>query len=204
MNKIVVGLTGGICGGKSKAAEMFSSLGFAVVDADVISRKVTACGTDGERKLAENFPNALTDGVIDRRKLRETVFGDAASLEKLNALTHPLIAAQMKKEIDACDNSFVLAVVPLLFEAGFEKFCDFTVTVSCDEKIRIERLIKRDNITEELARRIVNSQMTDSVRESKADACLYNDRDEKYLSSQVGRIVSELSAKVNENRNKKQ
>lgn len=203
MNKIVVGLTGGICGGKSKAADMLLSLGFAVVDADEISRKVTARGTDGERLLAENFPEAAEGGVIDRRKLREIVFGDGASLEKLNALTHPLIASEMKAEIEACGNSLVLAVVPLLFEAGFDKLCDYTVTVSCDENIRIERLMKRDNIGEALARRIAASQMPDAEKERRADVVIYNDRDEEYLFSQVKRIFSEMSAKADENKNEK-
>ena len=204
MNKIVVGLTGVICGGKSKVADMLSMLGCAVVDTDVISRKVTANGTIGARKLAEIFPDALNKGVIDRRKLREIVFNDAVALKKLNSVTHPLIAKQTETEIRNCENPIVIAVVPLLFETGLDKLCDVCVTVSCDEKIRIDRLIKRDNIDENLARKIVGSQMTDAEREFLADTVIRNDGDEKYLSEQVERVFAVLSDKVKNNKDELQ
>ncbi len=201
MNKIVVGLTGGICGGKSVVADMLNKLGCKIVDADVISKKATARGTDGERKLAEIFPEAAVNGVIDRRKLKEIVFSDKLSLEKLNAATHPIIEKKMKAEIERAGGGIILAVVPLLFETGFDKFCDFSVTISCAAEIRIARLVKRDNISAELAEKILRNQFTDEERERRADFVIRNDGDIKYLFGQVERLFAVLPEKVKENKN---
>ncbi len=174
MNKIIVGLTGGIACGKTYASEKLVALGCAVTDADIISREISAPGTFGEKAIAAAFADVVLNGAVDRTKLREKVFNDESALKKLNEITHPLIESRFLQLIRNSEKNIVIAVVPLLFESGFDKFADLTVTVSCPEVLRIQRLVKRDNISEELARKILNAQLTDAEREKKANFVLNN------------------------------
>ena len=200
-NKIVIGLTGGICSGKSVVSDELIELGYTVIDADVISRQITADGEEGVQKIVEIFPSVVVSGSVDRRKLKEIVFGHESERKKLNAALHPLIAEKIKMQIERADAGCVIVVVPLLFETGFDAMTDVTVTVSCLEKTRIERLIERDNIDAELAEKIIRSQYTDSERESRADYCIRNDGDVQKLRREARKIIEALTAK-NANRNK--
>lgn len=177
MKPFVLGLTGGIAGGKSLAADIMREYGAYSIDADIVSRAVTAPGTVGARAIAAAFPAAVSDGGIDRRRLKEIVFSDRAALAQLNGITHPLIRAELERRIEACDRPAVVLVVPLLFETGMNDLCDKTVTVSCAESERIKRMIRRDTVSEELARAVLGSQLTDAEREKKADFVLHNDGD---------------------------
>lgn len=201
MNKIIVGLTGGICSGKSRVCEELKILGCEIIDADEISRAVTASGTECGKALAENFPEAAADGVIDRRRLRELVFNDSGKLARLNELTHPLIAERMKKEIERSSAETVVLAVPLLFETGLGIPADVTVTVSCDEETRIQRLVKRDNIGRELAVKIIRSQMTDAEREMRADIIIRNDGNEEELAARVRQVFEFISGRAEKNKN---
>lgn len=192
MNKIIIGLTGGICSGKSVVSKIFRSFGCDVIDADIISRNVIKKGSVGEAMVAENFKDAVCDGVIDRSKLREIVFSKSIEREKLNALTHPLIQKEMERLAKESAYDVVILVVPLLFESGFNTMASVTITVSSDEKNRLNRLVKRDNISLGLAQKIIESQLSDKQREAHADYIIYNDKDIKSLQAQAKNIFEKL------------
>lgn len=190
MNRFVLGLTGGIASGKSMAADIFKENGAAIVDADIVSRKVMS---DGKiiSQIGKKFPGSVKSGVIDRAELRRQAFASPANTLKLNGITHPAILEECKKMLDAADG-FIVFVVPLLFETGANKFCDATLTVSCPKKIRIERLIKRDNIDRELAEKIMSRQNTDSQREKASDYVIVNDVSPEELKKNVLFLMGEL------------
>lgn len=172
----VIGITGGIASGKSAVTGILEKLGAYIIDADVVSRAVTAEGSSGETLLKEAFPTAFEDGKLDRARLREIVFKDEAELKRLNGITHPLIKSELSRLIEASGRDRVFLTVPLMFETGCEKLCDYVVTVSADENVRIKRLMLRNtNITEEIARGILRAQADESERIARSDEVIFND-----------------------------
>ncbi len=188
MKKYTVGITGGIASGKTAASEIIERLGGYIVDADVVSREITATGGAAEKELQAAFPSVYKNGLLDRILLRNLVFADAAKRKKLNSITHPIIEKEIKRRITEYNGSVVFLVVPLLFETGYEKMCDYVVSVIANEEKRIERLKKRNNtITDEVARGIIGSQSSDTQKAALSDEVILNDGD-----------LSDLEAKVTE------
>jgi len=114
----IIAITGGIAAGKTVVSGRLRELGAEVIDADIISREVTAAGGRGAEMIAEAFGKEflLPDGEINRRKLREAVFSDPQKLSALNAITHPLIRENISEKIAALNCKYVFVVIPLLFE----------------------------------------------------------------------------------------
>lgn len=189
----VIGITGGIAGGKTAVSDMLAKKGEQIIDADVISREVTEPGTKGERLLKEAFPEAFEDGSLDRGRLREIVFADEKKLQKLDEITHPLIREEIEKRIAETDREQVYLVVPLMFESGFDALCDYIVTVVSDEDKRIKRLKARNNsITDELAERIVHSQVSECERVTRADGVIVNNDSRERLEERVNEFYEEI------------
>lgn len=189
----VLGLTGGIASGKSLAADIMQECGAYIIDTDVVSREITAPGTEGAAAVAAAFPTAASGDGFDRRVLKNIVFNDEDALRRLNAITHPRILTETVRRIGQAAGELVVLVVPLLFESGMQALCDMTVTVSCPENERIKRLIKRDTISVELARAIVGSQMTDEERAARADATIVNDGDVKGFRDRVKTLYNQIA-----------
>ncbi len=189
----VIGITGGIAGGKTAVSDMLAKKGEQIIDADVISREVIEPGTKGERLLKEAFPEAFEGGSLDRGRLREIVFADEKKLQKLNEITHPLIREEIEKRIAETDREQVYLVVPLMFESGFDALCDYIVTVVSDEDKRIKRLKARNNsITDELAERIVHSQVSECERVTRADGVIVNNDSRERLEERVNEFYEEI------------
>ena len=193
--KIVVGLTGGIASGKSLAAEMFREAGAYIIDTDVVSRAVSE-SAEGTSALRSAFPSAFAGGKLDRRKLREEVFGNSDKRKLLDSIMHPLIKRETEKAIRDSDAKIVIVVAPLLFEAGFDSLVSAVISVSCENSVRIDRLVKRDDIGESLAREMVASQLGEAERNARADTVIYNGGSKAELRAQVLRVWLELSEKV--------
>lgn len=190
--KVIVGLTGGIASGKSAAAEMFREAGAYIIDTDLVSRAVS--DTESVRaQLMQAFPAAFDGQALLRRVLREIVFSDGEALQTLNKILHPPILAETKRLAATADARIVVAVVPLLFESGFDAYTHPNITVACPQSLRIERLMQRDNIGEQLARRMLAAQMTDDERNVRADIVLTNDGTLAELRAQVRRVFCELT-----------
>lgn len=189
----VIGITGGIAGGKTAVSDMLAKKGEQIIDADVISREVIEPGTKGERLLKEAFPEAFEGGSLDRGRLREIVFADEKKLQKLDEITHPLIREEIEKLIAETDREQVYLVVPLMFESGFDALCDYIVTVVSDEDKRIKRLKARNNsITDELAERIVHSQVSECERVTRADGVIVNNDSRERLEERVNEFYEEI------------
>lgn len=189
----VIGITGGIAGGKTAVSDMLAKKGEQIIDADVISREVIEPGTKGERLLKEAFPEAFEGGSLDRGRLREIVFADEKKLQKLDEITHPLIREEIEKRIVETDREQVYLVVPLMFESGFDALCDYIVTVVSDEDKRIKRLKARNNsITDELAERIVHSQVSECERVTRADGVIVNNDSRERLEERVNEFYEEI------------
>ena len=170
-----VALTGGIGSGKSTVADFLDELGAYVIDSDQLARDVVERGTPGyEAVLAAFGDGILADGEIDRAKLAEIVFKDAAARATLESIIHPLVrdaAEKMVKSLPA--DAVVINQIPLLVETDGAKRFDFVITVSADEDIRRRRLIERGMKDYEITKRLA-AQVNDAAREAIAHSVIRN------------------------------
>lgn len=178
----VLGLTGPSGAGKTFAAGVFRSEGFAVVDADRIARAVVEPGEPCLQRLAEAFgPGILRpDGSLDRRRLADLAFPSPERLERLNAITHPFILARIRGELTTLrkhGTAFALLDAPALFQSGAETLCDRVAVVLAPEAARLNRLYRRDGLSPEEARRRIGA-VCDNFFTDRADDILRNDGDE--------------------------
>ena len=185
-----IGLTGGIASGKSTVTQRFTELGVPVIDADVASRRVVQPGTPGLAQVVERFGAVvLADGQLDRPALRALIFNDSSSRQALDAILHPLIRAEMEREVARAQAPYVVMAIPLLVEAGSSaKRVDRVLVVDADETLQIQRLQARDGSSEQQARAILASQASRTARLAAADDVLLNTGSVAELRQAVDRL----------------
>jgi dephospho-CoA kinase len=148
----LVGLTGGIGSGKSTIAALFAAQGVRVIDTDLISHRLTQAGGEAVPALRDAFGASYIDaqGALDRSRMRELVFGNPSEKERLEAILHPLILAQVKQQASLpTDAPYTLVVVPLLFESGrYADWLHHIVTVDCTEAQQVSRAMLRGGLSE--------------------------------------------------------
>ena len=176
---IVIGLTGGIASGKSTVASFLREAGIPVIDADEIARQVVVQGQPALAEAVDAFGSSvlLPDGSLDRKALAARVFSDEAARRRLNEITHPHIQqaiARRRQALEAAGHRLVVLDVPLLFETGMEKSVDRTWVVAVSPGQQVRRLMDRDGLTVEEARRRIDAQMPLTDKISKADAVIDN------------------------------
>ena len=182
-----IGLTGGIASGKSTVANLFASLGVAIVDTDLLAREVLAPGSPLLKMVIEHFTVAVQagDGSLDRRALRARVFADPAERLWLEQLTHPAIRALTDERSDAASGPYVIVAIPLLVETnGADRF-DRVLVVDCEPEVQLARLTTRDGITREGAMAMLAAQASREARLAVADDVIHNNSDIAHLRDQV-------------------
>ena len=178
----VIGLTGGIGCGKSEAAAYLESLGAVHLDADAVSRALTADGGEALGEIRRVFgPDVFRrDGTLDRTALGRLVFGDEPSRRALEGIIHPLVQRNLLLEMDAAARrgaKVAVLDVPLLFETGMDALCDETWTVYvADREKQIARIVARDGLTPEDAVARIDSQMPMERRNAMATHAIDTDR----------------------------
>lgn len=192
--KILIGITGGIGSGKSTVSRLFEKNGAAVIDADKISREVIKRGEAAYYEVIEYFTDAVVapNGEIDRKKLAGIVFSDKNKLAELNRITHKHIFRAMKERIaDASDKDLIVLDVPLLFSADFPFKCDKTIAVVADRKLRVKRVMQRDNCSSEEVERRMRAQLSDDELCRLADEVLYNNGSESEVEDYIKKFIAE-------------
>ncbi len=190
---VLVALTGGIGSGKSLAGEFFAELGAIVVDSDQLARDVIERGTPGFDEVVTEFGDeVLTQGIIDRKKLGEIVFGDEAKRKILESILHPLIRAALDNVAAAAPaGSVVIHQIPLLAETGGKDRFDLVLTVSADLTARRTRLIARGLASHDIEKRL-QAQVSDAEREAIADYVISNHGDKDELLRQVEHLWNDV------------
>ena len=192
-----VGLTGGIGSGKSTAAGFLGQLGASVVDADEISRGLTAAGGAALGALREAFGEALVPpgGALDRDAMRALAFSDPAARARLEAILHPLVREASARQVAAATGPYAVLVVPLLFESGsYAGRLDRVVVVDLDESLQVRRTVARSGLAPEAVRAIMAAQWPRWRRLQAADEVLWNGGDPGQLQAQCGRLHERLCA----------
>lgn len=185
-----IGLTGGIGAGKSTVARELERLGAVVVDADAIARETLAPGSAGLAAVARDLGPGLLreDGSLDRAALGALVFADPAARARLEAISHPLVAAESaRRQAAAPPDAVVVHDVPLIVEKGLAGRYDLVVVVGADEQTRLARLVER-GMTAADARARIAAQATDAQRREIADVWLDNSGTPAELLDQVRRL----------------
>ncbi len=182
-----VALTGGIASGKSVVSALFAELGAAVVDTDVIARQVVQPGQPALDAIRQRFGDAVFDaeGRLDRAALRQRVFSDSEARRDLEAILHPRIGAETRRQALAAAGPYLLIVVPLLVGSPLLEFVDRVLVVDCSEETQLKRLLERDAESEEQARRMLAAQASREQRLAIADDIIRNDGSLDDLQRQV-------------------
>jgi dephospho-CoA kinase len=172
---IVLGLTGSIGMGKSTAAAMLRRLGVPLFDADLVVHRLLAPSGAAVRSVSAAFPGVEVEaeaGGIDRVLLGQRVFTDPAALRRLEAILHPMVAAEERRFLARSRARRVpLAVldIPLLFETGTERRCDYVLVVSAPALVQRQRVVRRPGMTEIRLNAILRKQMPDHRKRQRAD-----------------------------------
>lgn len=191
---MIIGLTGGIASGKSTVSKIFRELGAEIIDADIKAKEISE-REDIVKEIGNIFGKEIinSEGKIDRLKIKEIVFNNKEKLKKLNDLIHPKVMEEFKKiKENTGKNDIIIFDVPLLFESGMDKMCDKIILVFTDKDIQIKRMLERDGITEELAEKIINSQMSLEEKLNKSQIHLENNGTLEDLREKSETIYREL------------
>lgn len=200
-NKKVIGLTGGIASGKSQVTNYLKDKNYLVIDADKIAREIVNPGQAGYQAVVNYFGTGILteEGEIDRDRLGQIVFQDSNQMKKLNELLHPLIFEKILSLIRAASESIVFVDIPLLFETKDEMSkiglsFDEVWLVFVDSQTQVQRLIQRDQISQEFAKQKIASQMPLGAKRGLAQLVIDNSKDHNHLYRQLDRALVELEA----------
>lgn len=186
----IIGVTGPIGSGKSTLSSFFAKKGARVIDADLLYREVVQKGKPALDEIVRVFGKEVLDGEgrLNRKKLGSIVFGDKVKLEVLNGLTHKYIIEEIIEEIKKSRESNVEVLViecPIPIKHGFIDMVDEVYVVVADEKVRAERIMKRNNLSFDDAVKRIRSQMTNEEYISIADKVIRNESDFDSLIAQL-------------------
>jgi len=171
----IIGLTGGIGSGKSTVARYFEELGVPVYVADTEAKRIMD-EPETIREVKQIFEDdVLLDGKLDRKKIASIVFNNPDKLKKLNQIIHPKVKKDFKDWLEKHKNySFIIKEVAILFETGTENDFDAIILVTAPEKTRIERVMKRDELTESEVLERIKNQLTDEEKIKKSHYIIEN------------------------------
>ncbi|HZK12233.1 MAG TPA: dephospho-CoA kinase [Atribacterota bacterium] len=197
---LIVGLTGGIVGGKSTVASMFRDLGAKIIDADKLGHSVILPYKPAWKKIVKLYGKDIlrNDLTIDRKKLGKTVFTNQILLKKLNEITHPEIIKIIKKEINSARNKthnqqiILMIDAALIYEIKIDRFMDKIIVVYIDKDEQIKRLIKRNNLSKDEASQRIKSQMPMEIKVEMADYVIDNNNSLDETKKQVEKIWKSL------------
>jgi len=193
---MIIGLTGSIASGKSTISQLLQDKGFRIIDADLVARKVVEPGTPTLIEISKQFGDEVIhpDGTLNREALGTLIFHNPSKRKQLNELMHPAIRQEMLAQRDDLKKQGIETIImdiPLLFESKLQHFVEKVLVVSVTEDIQLERLIKRNSLSEEEAKVRISSQLPVSEKEKAADAVIYNNGSIEESKTQLERILEE-------------
>ena len=192
----VIGITGGISTGKSTFCACLREIvpDAKFFDADQAARQLVDLDPEVKREIRREFGKAIfsVDEELNREKLRDTVFGNAAKKRALEQILHPRIRRQWSAEAETHRNSpdFFFADIPLLYETGGEKLCDQVVVVACSYRTQLRWLMERTSLEHSAAEQMINSQMPLEEKIRRADHVVWNNRARASLAEQARSLVA--------------
>ncbi|MGF1685872.1 dephospho-CoA kinase [Photobacterium japonica] len=194
--RLVIGLTGGIGSGKTTVANLFAAYQIDIIDADIIARQVVEPDSAGLRAIEEKLGAdiLLTDGHLDRAKLRSAIFSEPALKDWINQLLHPMIREKMLADIAQSRSPYCLLVVPLMVENNLQTLTDRLLVVDVDEALQVARTQQRDKVEAAQVKQILASQASRQDRLAAADDVICNNGNGDDLPQQVAALHQQYLA----------
>jgi dephospho-CoA kinase len=191
-----IALTGGIATGKSHVRACFEALGVPTIDSDTLAREAVAVGSPGLAKVVERFGPVVLDstGALDRRKLAAIVFSDAAARRDLERIIHPDVQRSTNAWFASLPDHhrFAIADIPLLYEIGRDRDFDAVIVAACDRETQLQRLMKRDELSEADARQRIEAQLPIEEKIQRADFVIRTDGSFEETDRQIDGVYSQL------------
>ncbi len=200
---LTVGLTGSIAVGKSHVCRVLSEAGIHVLDADQTAREVVAAGTDGLAEIVRNFGNDVLqqDGELNRKKLGSIIFGDPEKRQLLNSIVHPRVISAQNEWIEKLEksdpNGIAVVDAALMIESGGYKRFPEIIVVWCEPEIQLERLMRRDHLSESEAKQRIAAQMPQEEKMRFADHLIDTSGSLEETRVKVLELVEHLRAMAN-------
>ena len=198
----IIGLTGGIGSGKSMASEIFDGLGVRIIDLDKINKKITQKDSLGYKEIIKYWGNYYLDESmnLDRKKLQSDIFTKPECKRKIEEILHPLIYKECLRQINETSRAaYIIIVVPLLFETTtYKKLINESLLIDCSENLQLTRISERDGITDELAKKIINVQMSRNDKIKEATTVIENIKSKKILKENILYYHNNILKKLNE------
>lgn len=191
----MIGITGGIASGKTAVADRLRSLGHAVLDADLYAKEAVEPGTPGWLLVREAFPQIIGEGQhIDRARLAAIIFDHPGARQRLEQIIHPFVLAKLEREGQRLKKrgELVFAEIPLLYEAGLEGSMAEVWVVYVDRKTQLRRLMRRSNITRQLAEKMIASQMPLAEKKARAARVIDNNGSLQATWAQLDQLLKEV------------
>lgn len=191
----IIGITGGTGCGKTTALRVLEKKGAKVIDCDALYHEMLETNTEMLAEIGRVFPETVIDGRLDRKALGAVVFSNEAALEDLNAITHHYIGIEVQRQLEdwAMQGGRLAAIDAIaLIESGLGDKCMAVVGVIADRQKRIERIMKRDNISCEYAMMRVNAQYPNEYFEANCKYILRNNGGEKEFEEQCNKLFKEV------------
>lgn len=187
MPRFILGVTGNIATGKSTVVCMLVTRGAHHIDADAVYHELIAPGMPLLRTLVDHFGKDIIsgNGSLNRKALGAIVFSDPAKLAELDALTHPAVIAESDRRAMAVEDGVVILDAVKLIESGHDEICDTVWLVTCPEGQQVERLMARNNLDEDEARRRIAAQPPLAPKRARADLEIINDGSLAELEARV-------------------
>jgi len=174
---MIIGITGGTGCGKTTLLKVIEEKGGLILDCDAIYHQLLATDEKLLNAIEIRFPGTVEDGKLQRKKLGSIVFSDKNALLDLNKITHSAVKAEVLRQLETAPKLAAIDAIAL-FEAGLAELCDITVAVTAPVEDRVQRLIKRDGITEDYARSRITAQHPESWFREHCDCILKNNSTE--------------------------
>ena len=195
----IVGLTGGIGSGKSTVLELFQKLGTAVFIADIEAKKIMNSNVELIEQINELFGElAYINNELNRSYIASIVFKNKNKLAALNKLVHPKLRDYFDEFVENLDKDIVIYEAAILFESGSDKMCDYIITVTANFEDKIDRVMKRDNVSREQILERMNHQLNDDFKIKNSNFVIINNslKDTKLQVSTIYDLILKHSKKL--------
>ena len=193
----IIGLTGNIASGKSTVENIIKDKGYKIIDADDICHEILENNKqviEQIKLLFKDFDVLNSDKSLNRAKIGEIVFFENQYKSKLESILHPVIKEEINNFINKNNNEKMIFIsVPLLFEAKMENMFDKIIFVKADEKIRLQRLLKRNSYTIEQAQKRIDAQIKEEEKIKLSDYVIENNLSTEDLQNNTEKILALLS-----------
>lgn len=193
----LIGLTGQSGAGKSTAAALFAENGFTVINADELVRNIYDTNAACLKAVAASFGQDIVnpDQSLNRKLLASRAFATKENTALLGAIVHPFVLAETLKRLKQTGGDAVLDA-PQLFESNIDVICDCVVSVTADERVRLDRIVRRDGLTEEQAKERIAAQYSETFFREHSDYTVENNGDRAAFVSRLQSLIDSIKTEV--------